>query len=107
MYVFFLVILLSFEEYPTDLVNNLKSSGVIIREPIDKIASKYPAVRLMSVCDRLSRWHELDWSNLFLMKNLTHFSIHEHFRTKSMMPEYLETVLEIIQDWDEKIRGFK
>jgi len=78
---------------------------VIIREPISHIAQRYENVKLISVCDRLNRIHELDWLNLSELKNLTHFSLHEHFRSKSMIKEYTETISEILQGLTEGIQN--
>jgi hypothetical protein len=52
------------------------------------------------VCDRIGQIHDLDWFALAGLKNLTHFSMHEHFRTKTMMKEYIEMISEVIQGRD-------
>merc|ERR1712037_606071 len=72
-------------EYPYPIVRALDSQRDthLFYDSISTIASNFPEIEVLSVCDLINHMCFHDWEYLEDLENLTSFSLHEHYRNKA------------------------
>lgn len=73
-------------EYPLPIIKALDhQSGYtnLLYDSISTIASNYPEIEVLSVCDLIHQLSFHDWEYLEDLENLRSFSLHEHYRNKA------------------------
>ncbi|CBY13328.1 unnamed protein product [Oikopleura dioica] len=75
----------SIAEFPYPIVKALDSQRDthILYESISTIASNFPELEVLSICDLIHHMCFHDWEYLEDLENLKSFSLHEHYRNKA------------------------